>query len=81
MAQIVVRNIPDAEFETFRERAQRLGRSTEEEVRRLIVETAETDRKWQWFVREADAIREGIRQRAGVGADSADTIRKMRRSR
>jgi hypothetical protein len=53
----------------------------EEEVRRLIVETAETDRKWQWFVREADAIREGIRQRAGVGADSADTIRKMRRSR
>lgn len=81
MAQIVVRRIPDADFETFRARAQRLGRSTEEEVRRLIVETAETERRWGQFVREADSLRERIRRRAGVGEDSTQMIRKMRRTR
>jgi plasmid stability protein len=81
MAQIVVRRIPDADFETFRERAQRLGRSTEEEVRRLIVETAESERQWQQFEGEADRLRERIRRRAGTGRDSAAMIRRMRRSR
>jgi plasmid stability protein len=81
MAQIVVRRIPDADFETFRERAQRLGRSTEEEVRRLIVETAEAERQWQQFELGADRLRERIRRRTGTGTDSTALIRRMRRSR
>lgn len=36
MAQVLVRNIPDATLEVYRERAKRNGHSLEQEIRNLL---------------------------------------------
>ena len=57
MNQIVVRGIPEDDMAALSERARRLGRSREQEVRELIARAAEEERGWAEHVRRAEEWR------------------------
>ncbi len=78
MAQILVRNLPEATVKRLKARARKKGRSLQAEVTEILEESAriELDREAAW--RLADAIRESIRKKVGILDDSARIIRKDR---
>lgn len=60
MGQIVVRGIAEADMEALDERARRLGRSREQEVRLLIARAADEERGWAEHVRRSEEWRERL---------------------
>lgn len=79
MGQIVVRNIPEEHMDALDERARRLGRSREQEVRLLIARAAAEERGWAAFRRRAREVAGGLADRPF--ADSTDLIRSDRDAR
>jgi len=79
MAQIVVRGIPEGDMKALDERARRLGRSREQEVRLLIARAAAEERGWAEFADRAEAMRRRLGGRE-LG-DSAELIRADRDAR
>ena len=76
MGQIIVRGIPVGDMTALSERAARLGRSREQEVRLLIARAAEEERKWAEHVRRSEALRGRL---GGAGQpDSTALIREDR---
>jgi plasmid stability protein len=63
MGQILVRGIPEEDMEALGERARRLGRSREQEVRELIARAAAEERGWAEHVRRAEAWRARLKDR------------------
>jgi hypothetical protein len=78
MAQIVVRGIDDRLMQVFRTRAKKGGRSVEQEVRRLIEESARDALAWQKFIRETGKLVQELRER---GVDYGDSVTDIRRDR
>lgn len=79
MGQLVVRGIPEGDMEALEDRARRLGRSREQEVRLLIARAAEEERGWAEFSeRSAELKRRHSGRRFG---DSAGLIRSDRDAR
>ena len=76
MGQIVVRGIPEEDMDALDERARRLGRSREGEVRLLIARAAAEERGWTELGERANALRERLAGRS-LG-DSTDLIRRDR---
>jgi plasmid stability protein len=76
MSQIVVRGIPEADMAALSERARRLGRSREQEVRELIARAADEERGWAEHVRRAEEWRSRLAARA-----VPDTTRLVREDR
>jgi plasmid stability protein len=76
MGQILVRGIPEDDMEALGERAHRLGRSREQEVRELIARAAAEERGWAEHVRRAEAWRPRLRDR-----DLPDTTELLRDDR
>ena len=79
MAQIIVRGIPEEDMTAVTERASRLGRSCEEEVRRLIARAADEERGWGKHVWRAEDWQSRLAGR--VFADSTERVRQDRDSR
>jgi len=79
MADVKVRKLDDWVVATIRTRAQRAGRSLEQELRRMLTEAvlnAQRD-----FGERAAALRRDLRKRHGILADSTPGIREDRESR
>lgn len=76
MAQIVVRGIAEEDMDALDERARRMGRSREQEVRMLIARAAAEERGWATFRRRSDELRQRLEGR--VFGDSADLVRADR---
>lgn len=76
MGQIVVRGIPEEHMDALDERARRLGRSREQEVRLLIARAAAEERGWAGFRRRADALRARLEGRPF--GDSTEAVRSDR---
>ncbi len=79
MGQILVRGIPEADMDALDERARRLGRSREQEVRMLIARAAAEERGWQEFADRAEGLRSRLADRSFP--DSAALIRSDRDAR
>ncbi len=79
VGQIVVRGIPEEDMDGLDERARRLGRSREQEVRLLIARAAAEERGWSEFERRADEVRERLAGRS-LG-DTTDRVRTDRDER
>lgn len=78
MGQIVVRGIAEADMEALGERARRLGRSREQEVRLLIARAADEERRWAEHVRRSDEWRERL---SGRSLDDSTTLVREDRER
>ena len=78
MGQILVRGIAEADMEALDERARRLGRSREQEVRLLIARAAEEERRWVEHVRRSDEWRARL---SGRSLDDATTLVREDRDR
>ena len=76
MGQIVVRGIPEEQMEALDERARRLGRSREQEVRLLIARVAAEERGWAEFEGRSAEVRARLADR--TFDDSTDAIRADR---
>lgn len=76
MAQLTVRNVPEALVRALRIRAAQNGRSAEAE-HRLILKSTLTDERAD-FWRRADVLRRSIKKQQ---SDSADLLRQMRDER
>lgn len=76
MADVKIRKLEDWVVESFRTRAKASGHSLEEELRRLLTETARARR--QDLIDEIDAFRQGLRDTYGEMADSTPVIREIR---
>lgn len=63
MGQILVRGIPDSDMAALDERARRLGRSREQEVRLLIARAADEERRWSEHARRAEEWRKRLADR------------------
>ena len=76
MSQIVVRGIPEDELRALDQRARRLGRSREQEVRELIARAAAEERGWAKHVRRAADWRSRL-----AGREFPDTTSLVRGDR
>ena len=76
MADVKIRKLPDWVVATFRSRAERAGRSLEEELRDFLTE--EASRPQQKRRAELRAFRRMLRRKYGLLADSTGGIRKER---
>lgn len=63
MGRILVRGIPDADMDALSRRAERLGRSREQEVRLLIARAAEEEHRWAEHARRSETWRERLSNR------------------
>lgn len=79
MGQIVVRGIPEEDMDALDERARRLGRSREQEVRLLIARAATEERGWAEHSRRSGELRERLAGRPF--GDSTALIRSDRDAR
>ncbi len=79
MGQIVVRGIPEEHMDALDERARRLGRSREQEVRLLIARAAAEERGWAEFRHRADGLRARLADRRF--GDSTEAVRSDRDAR
>lgn len=79
MGQILIRGIPEDDMNALRERAERLGRSREQEVRLLIARAADEERGWQEHVSRSEEWRERLARR-GL-PDTTVLVRKDRERR
>ena len=75
MAQILVRDLKPEAVERLKLMAKRRGRSLQSEVKALLEEVAERDRKREEFLRIADEIR------AASGPQTTDSVEILRRDR
>lgn len=76
MADVTIGKLLDWVLAHFQTRAKQAGRSTEEELRDLLTETA---LRAQWdFADEADRIRRGLFEKDGLFSDGAEIIREER---
>lgn len=78
MGQIVVRSIPEADMKALTDRARRMGRSREQEVRLLIARAADEERRWAEHVRRSDEWRERL---SGRSHDDSTTLVREDRDR
>lgn len=76
MGQILVRGIPEADMAALDERARRLGRSREHEVRLLIARAADEERRWAEHVERAEELRARLSDRSFP--DSTALVREDR---
>jgi plasmid stability protein len=79
MADIKVRKLPEWVVSALKARAERAGRSLEEDLRILLTEAASRPQKDR--VAELDAFREMLRRKYGTLSDSTDQIRADREAR
>ena len=79
MPDVKVRRLPDWVVTTFKSRARQAGRSLEEELRVLLVDTAQKPRRE--VVAELRAFRGMLRRKYGTLADSTEGIREDREAR
>ena len=79
MGQILVRGIPEEDMDALTERAKRLGRSREQEVRLLIARAADEDRRWREHIRSAEEWQSRLAGR--TFADSTERVRQDRDTR
>ena len=79
MPDVKVRRLPDWVVTTFKSRARQAGRSLEEELRVLLVDTAQKPRRE--IVAELKAFRGMLRRKYGVLSDSTEGIREDREAR
>lgn len=79
VADVKVRNLPDWVVASFRNRAEREGRSLEEELRTFITEEAMKRR--QETLKKLKAFRNKLRKKYGVLSDSTPGIREDRQAR
>lgn len=79
MGQILVRGIPETDMDALDERARRLGRSREQEVRLLIARAAAEERGWAEFRRRSEELRARLAGRSF--GDSTDLVRSDRVAR
>ncbi|MGE0722934.1 MAG: hypothetical protein AB7O45_01095 [Alphaproteobacteria bacterium] len=79
MADVKVRGLREDVVEFHRAQAQAAGRSLEEELRRLLTDTALAQRAEA--IRELNEGREKLRKRYGVFPDSTEIIRAERDER
>lgn len=80
MAQILVRNLPEATVKRLKARARKKGRSLQAEAKEILEETARMDKlDMQAARRLADFIRNRIEKRVGGRLDDSTlVIRKDR---
>ncbi len=79
MADVKICRLDDWVVATHRDRAERAGRSLEEELRLLLTEAAL--RPQHEFAQRAAALREELRRQYGLFSDSAELIREDREAR
>ena len=79
MAEVKIRRLDDRVVATHRDRAERAGRSLEEELRLLLTEAAL--RPQHEFARRVAELREQIRREHGLFPDSTELIREDREAR
>ncbi len=77
MAQFLVRDVPENVAAALKKRAKANGRSTEAELRAILVETTKPKAEDWWA--EAAKLREATRGR--IFGNSADSIREERDKR
>lgn len=76
MGQILVRGIPEEDMAALEERARRLGRSREQEVRLLIARTAAEERGWSEFSERSSELKQRL-----AGRPFGDSTRLIRSDR
>lgn len=79
MADVKIRKLPDWVVQAHRGRAERAGRSLEEELRLLLTDAALKPQRE--FAERAAAFRERLRRQFGELSDSTKEIRKDRQAR
>ncbi len=79
MADVRIRKLDDWVVATLRGRAERAGRSLEEELRVVLTEAALQPQ--HEFARRVAALREEVRREHGLFPDSTDLIREDREAR
>ncbi len=79
MADVKVRNLPDWVVASFRNRAEREGRSLEEELRTLL--TDEATKRRQETLQKVKAFQAKMRKKYGQLSDSTPGIREDRQAR
>jgi plasmid stability protein len=79
MPEVKVRRLPDWVVTAFKSRARQAGRSLEEELRILLVDTAKKPRSE--IAAELEAFRGMLRLKYGTLSDSTEGIREEREAR
>jgi plasmid stability protein len=79
MAQILVRNLPEATVKRLKARARKKGRSLQAEVKDVLEESVRMELQREAAWKRAAEIRESIRKQVGgLLDDSTEIIRKDR---
>ncbi|MBV8799234.1 MAG: hypothetical protein JOY77_01505 [Alphaproteobacteria bacterium] len=76
MAEVKIRKLPDWVVEHHKRKAERAGRSLEEELRILLTDDASAKR--QYWLKRAAKTREAIRRRRGTIPNLTEIIREER---